>query len=157
MNESNHEKDQQDVFPIFSLLSTSDKVIDNSIFKNKKIVLFIYPKSNTPTCTKESLFFSENIEKFEKLNFHIFGLSNDNTLVQKKFKTKHNLKFDIISDEKLIIIKKIGAWVEKKMYGKVYNGTERTTLIINDNKIIKIWRKVKIKNHIQEVLDYIRK
>ena len=157
MNEINHDNKQTDIFPNFSLSCTNDKVIDNSIFKNEKIILFIYPKSNTPTCTKESLLFSENIQEFEKEAFQIFGLSNDNILVQKKFKLKHKLKFDIISDEKLILIKKIGAWVEKKMYGKVYYGTERTTLLINDNKIKKIWRKVKVKDHIQEVLDFIRK
>ena len=151
------ENNINDEFPNFSLFCTNNEKINNLSFKNKKIILFVYPKSNTPTCTKQSLFFSENINNFKNENFTVYGLSNDDIETQKKFKNKYKLNYEIISDSNLNLIKKLNLWVEKKMYGKIYYGTERTTFIIVNNKINMIWRKVKIKNHIEEILDYIKK
>ena len=144
-------------FPEFSLECTNDQKVNNSIFKNKNIILFLFPKSNTPTCTKQSKEFSLNYHDFKKINYQIYGLSNDNKEIQKKFQIKNDIKYDFLSDPELTIIKKLNCWVEKKMYGKIFFGSERTTFVIKNNKIIKTWRKVKIKNHIQETLDFINK
>tara|TARA_B100001057_G_C22798188_1_gene930503 strand:+ start:300 stop:764 length:465 start_codon:yes stop_codon:yes gene_type:complete len=144
-------------FPSFSLKCTNDLTVTNSIFKNKNIILFVFPKINTPTCTKQSNDFSLNYEEFLKENYQIYGLSNDKNDIQKKFQLKNDIKYNFLSDTELLIIKKLNCWVEKKMYGKKFFGSERTTFVIQDNKIIKIWKKVKIKNHIQEILDFIKK
>ena len=153
----NLKDNQLEEFPVFSLKSTNDLTVNNSIFKKKNIILFLFPKSNTPTCTKQSKEFSLFYNDFTKKKYHIYGLSNDEIEIQKKFQLKNDIKYDFLSDPELLIIKKLNCWVEKKMYGKIFFGTERTTFIIQDNKIIKVWRKVKIKNHVQEILDFINK
>ena len=124
--------------------------------KGKKIVIFFYPKDDTPGCTKEAISFSENINKFKQTNTLIFGVSKDSLEKHEKFKKKHNIKIDLASDSGEIC-ELFGVWVEKSMYGKKYMGIERSTFYIDENQVIKkIWRKVKVPGHVEEVLQTIK-
>ena len=141
----------------FKLPSTNGKIFQLKKELNKTLVIFIYPKDNTPGCTTESIEFSKSYEKFKKLNIKIFGLSKDSIESHLKFKKKYKLPFDLLSDEQVKIIKNFGAWGEKTMYGKKFFGVKRTTIIIGKNqKIIKIWNNVKVKNHVNDVFDFVK-
>ena len=121
------------------------------------LVLFFYPKDNTPGCTQEGLDFSENHRKFLNQNALIFGISKDSLKSHENFKKKFKFKFDLISDEDENICNMFDVIKEKNMYGKKYMGIERSTFIINKNGIlVKEWRKVKVKDHALEVLEYIK-
>ena len=122
----------------------------------KKTVIYFYPKDDTPGCTKEAINFSEKINEFANLNTQIFGVSRDSFEKHEKFKKKYNLKVNLISDEGEIT-EYFGVWVEKSMYGKKYMGIERSTFVIDEQlKILKIWRKVKVSGHVEEVLDFVK-
>ena len=120
-------------------------------------IIYFYPKADTPGCTKESCEFQSNLKKFNKLETSVFGISKDSVQRQSKFAKKYKLKFNLLSDESEKICEKFGVWVNKSMYGKTYKGIERSTFLVNRNgKILKIWRKVKVNNHVEEVLDTIK-
>ena len=120
-------------------------------------IIYFYPKADTPGCTKESCEFQSNLKKFNKLETSVFGISKDSVQRQSKFAEKYKLKFNLLSDESEKICEKFGVWVNKSMYGKTYKGIERSTFLVNRNgKILKIWRKVKVNNHVEEVLDTIK-
>ncbi len=120
-------------------------------------IIYFYPKADTPGCTKESCEFQSNLKKFNKLETSVFGISKDSVNRQSKFAEKYKLKFNLLSDESEKICEKFGVWVNKSMYGKIYKGIERSTFLVNRNgKILKIWRKVKVNNHVEEVLDTIK-
>lgn len=141
----------------FKLPSTNKKDFD--LYKNlkQKLLIYIYPKDSTPGCTTESNDFAKNYSKFKKLKTEIVGLSKDSVESHLKFKKKNKLPFILISDEKTSHIKKFGAWGEKKLYGKKFMGTKRTTILIDKNKkILKIWKNVKVKDHVKIVLNTIR-
>ena len=122
----------------------------------KKTVIYFYPKDDTPGCTKEAINFSEKIDEFSNLNTQIFGVSRDSFEKHEKFKKKYNLKVNLISDGGEIT-EYFGVWVEKSMYGKKYMGIERSTFVIDEQlKILKIWRKVKVSGHVEEVLDFVK-
>ncbi len=124
--------------------------------KGKKIVIFFYPKDDTPGCTKEAISFSKHLNEFKKNNTMIFGVSKDTLEKHEKFKKKHNLGIELVSDSGEIC-EIFGVWVEKSMYGKKYMGIERSTFFIDENQIIKkIWRKVKVPGHVEEVLEIIK-
>ena len=119
-------------------------------------ILFFYPKDNTPGCTQEGIDFSEHIKKFKNKNSQVFGISRDSLKSHNNFKEKFKFKFDLISDTDEKICNMFDVIKEKSMYGKKYMGVERSTFIINEKGIlIKEWRKVKVKNHALEVLDFI--
>ena len=121
------------------------------------LILFFYPKDNTPGCTQEGLDFSENYRKFLNQNALIFGVSKDSLKSHENFKKKFKFKFDLISDEDEKICNMFDVIKEKNMYGKKYMGIERSTFIINKNgTLVKEWRKVKVKDHALEVLEYIK-
>ena len=138
------------------LLLEDGKNFSSDEFLGKKLIIYFYPKDDTPGCTKEAIEFSELIEEFKKNNTEIIGISKDSLEKHQKFISKHKLKVKLASDEDLEICKKFGVWVEKSMYGKKYMGIERSTFLFDQNLIlIKEWKKVKVNNHAQEVLEYI--
>jgi peroxiredoxin Q/BCP len=143
--------------PNFKLPSTNNK--DFEINKNLKqyLVIYFYPRDNTPGCTNEAKDFSKLYKDFKKLNCEIIGISKDNIESHKKFIDKLKIPFQLLSDEKVVVLKKYGAWGEKSMYGKKFMGIKRTTVLINPkSKIIKIWNNVKVKNHANEVLSFLK-
>ena len=138
------------------LILEDGKNFSSDEFLGKKLIIYFYPKDDTPGCTKEAIEFSELIEEFKKNNTEIIGISKDSLEKHQKFISKHKLKVKLASDEDLEICKKFGVWVEKSMYGKKYMGIERSTFLFDQNLIlIKEWKKVKVNNHAQEVLEYI--
>lgn len=142
--------------PELQLEMTGKKMLKSSDLKGKKIVLYFYPKDNTPGCTTESIEFQGLKDKFEKLNTKILGISRDSIKSHEKFKDKYDFSFDLISDESEEICKAFDVIKEKNMYGKKYLGIERSTFLIDeDNILIAEWRKVKAKGHAQIVLDHI--
>ena len=123
----------------------------------KNLVLYFYPKDDTPGCTKEAINFSEQTAAFEPENTIILGVSRDSVTKHEKFICKHDLKIHLISDGDGTLCDSFDTWVEKKMYGKSYMGIERATYLINfDGKVTKIWRKVKVNGHVEEVLKAIK-
>ena len=121
------------------------------------LVLYFYPKDNTPGCTQEGIDFSDNYRKFKNLNTEVFGISRDSIKSHNNFRNKFKYKFDLISDEKEYLCNLFDVIREKNMYGKKYMGIERSTFIIDPKGIlIKEWRKVKVKDHAKEVLKFIK-
>ncbi|AZL14962.1 thioredoxin-dependent thiol peroxidase [Rickettsiales endosymbiont of Stachyamoeba lipophora] len=121
--------------------------------KGKKIVLYFYPKDDTPGCTVEAQGFRDAIEEFKTKNVEIIGISKDNTKSHQKFKEKHCLPFTLFTDEDGSICEMFGVWIQKSMFGKKYMGIDRATFIINEQGVIEHeWRKVSVTNHVKEVL-----
>ena len=121
-------------------------------YKGQKLVLYFYPKDDTPGCTTESCEFRDTLDSFKSLNTAIIGISKCSVAKHDKFKTKHNLNFPLISDENGTMCEDYGTWVEKNMYGKKYMGIQRATFLIGEQgKIEAIWPKVKVKGHVEEV------
>ena len=125
--------------------------------EGKKLVLYFYPKDDTPGCTKEAMSFSEQLAVFKAENTIIMGVSRDSVTKHEKFICKYDLQINLISDDDGTLCNIFGTWVEKKMYGKVYMGIERSTYLIGaDGTIINIWRKVRVQGHADEVLKEAR-
>ena len=121
------------------------------------IVLYFYPKDDTSGCTAESIDFSRLLPEFEKAGATVIGISPDSVKSHDKFKTKHSLAVNLVSDETRSTLETYGVWVEKSMYGRKYMGVERTTILIDrDGKIARIWAKVKVPGHADEVLEAVR-
>ncbi len=141
--------------PNFKLPNQDNELVElNKI--NQNVILFFYPKDNTPGCTVEAISFSKLLNKFKKLNFQVFGISKDSIKKHQNFINKQNLSVDLLSDEQNNVCEDYGVWVEKSMYGRKYMGIERTTFFINTKKIVvNIWPKVKVPNHVEEVLEYV--
>ena len=138
--------------PVFTVDIDGGSKLDTSNIKNTYI-LYFYPKDDTPGCTKEAIEFSENSGYFKDNNITIIGISKDTVVKHDKFILKHDLKIILGSDVTGVICEKFGVWVEKSMYGKKYMGIDRSTFLISEkNKIHKIWRKVKVKGHVEEVI-----
>ena len=125
-------------------------------YKGKRIVIYFYPRDNTPGCTSEGEDFRDNYKKFKKKNTQIFGVSKDTIKSHESFKDKFKFPFDLISDSDEKICKIFDVIKEKSMYGKKYMGIERSTFLINEEgKLVKEWRKVKVKGHVEEVLSFL--
>ena len=140
--------------PNFELQTSNNKLLKAIDLKGKLKLIFIYPKNDTSGCTKENILFSENINEFDKLKINLFGLSKDSVESHIKFIKKYNLEIELISDPDIKLIKDLGSWVKKSMYGKEYMGVERSTFLIDqNNKIVEIWRKVKVNGHVEKVLN----
>ncbi len=143
--------------PNFILPSSNNKNFEINKSLNQYLVIYFYPRDNTPGCTNEAKDFSKLYKEFKKLNCEIFGISKDSVESHKKFISKFKIPFQLLSDEKIIALKKYGAWGEKSMYGKKFMGIKRTTVLINPKgKIIKIWNNVKVKDHAKEVLSCLK-
>ena len=143
--------------PSFKLKSTNDDFVELKTIKSDFIILYFYPKDNTPGCTIETNDFNSLLKDFKNLNCEIYGISKDNIESHKKFKTKYKIKFDLLADEKKEMIKSYKVWGKKKFMGKEFMGIIRSTFLLDKNKkIIKEWKNVKVKDHAQEVLDTIK-
>lgn len=143
--------------PNFKLSSSNNKNFEINKSVNQYLVIYFYPRDNTPGCTNEALDFSKLYNEFIKLNCEIVGISKDSVESHKKFISKYKIPFQLLSDEKIITLKKYGAWGEKSMYGKKFMGIKRTTVLINPRgKIIKIWNNVKVTDHAKEVLNFLK-
>ncbi len=143
--------------PAFSFSLSNDKIIKTKDLLGKKHILYFYPKDNTPGCTTEAKDFSAKIKEFNKLKTEIIGISKDSIKTHKNFIKKQDLKILLASDEEGKTLEKFGVWVEKNMYGRKYMGIQRSTFLIDEKlKIIFIWEKVKVKGHVDEVLEKIR-
>jgi len=143
--------------PNFKLPSSNNKTFEINKSLKQYLVIYFYPRDNTPGCTSEAKDFSKLYKEFKKLNCDIFGISKDSVDSHKKFISKFKIPFQLLSDEKIIALKKYGAWGEKSMYGKKFMGIKRTTVLINPKgKIIKIWNNVKVKDHAKEVLNCLK-
>ena len=143
--------------PNFKLPSSNNKNFEINKSLDQYLVIYFYPRDNTPGCTSEAKDFSKLYKEFKKLNCDIFGISKDSVDSHKKFISKFKIPFQLLSDEKIIALKKYGAWGEKSMYGKKFMGIKRTTILINPKgKIIKIWNNVKVKDHAKEVLSCLK-
>ena len=144
--------------PIFKGDSTSNKVISNKDFLGKNLVIYFYPKDSTPGCTTEGQDFRDNYKTFKKLNTDILGVSRDSVKSHENFKQKQSFPFELLSDPEEIMCKDFDVMKLKSMYGKEYIGVDRSTFLISsEGKIIKEWRSVKVKGHVDEVLDEVKK
>lgn len=145
-----------DTAPNFTLPTDGNGEISLSDFKGQKIVLYFYPKDDTPGCTKESCAFNENLTALNKMNTQVIGLSKCSVKKHDKFKEKYGLTFPLASDENNTVCESYGTWVEKSMYGRKYMGIDRATFLIDENgKILDIWRKVKVTGHVDAVIKKI--
>ena len=142
--------------PNFKLESTSGKIIELNKIKSKYIVLYFYPKDDTPGCTLETKDFNKLLNKFKSLESIILGISKDSIESHKKFKKKHNIKFDLLSDEEKKSIKAYKTWGKKKFMGREFMGQIRSSFVISRGKIINEWRNVRVKDHAHEILDFIK-
>ena len=146
---------ENDKSPIFRLGSTTLKTFESDKIKGG-LVIYFYPKDNTPGCTLETKDFTKLYKKFKRLSFEVVGISKDNIKSHLNFKKKYKVPFELLSDEKLNVQKRFGVWGKKSFMGKKFMGTIRSTIIIKNGKILKIWSNVRVKDHAQEVLDYIK-
>ncbi|MDA9180611.1 thioredoxin-dependent thiol peroxidase [Emcibacteraceae bacterium] len=143
--------------PDFNLLDENGENMSLSTFKGKNIVLYFYPKDDTPGCTKESIAFSELKNEFEANNTVILGASKDSVKKHQNFIKKHDLTVKLLVDDEGKLYEDYTVWVMKKLYGREYMGIERATFLIGaDGNIKNIWRKVKVKGHAEEVLEAVK-
>ncbi|MNK03802.1 putative peroxiredoxin bcp [compost metagenome] len=140
--------------PDFSAKNQNGETVHLSDFKGKKVILYFYPKDNTPGCTTEACNFRDNYQSLKKYGFEIIGVSVDGEASHQKFISKHELPFQLLVDEDKSLVEAYGVWVEKNMYGKKYMGTARTTFVIDADGIIQhIIKKVDNKNASQQIRD----
>ncbi len=143
--------------PNFTLPANGGNEVSLSAQSGKFTVLYFYPKDDTPGCTKEAIGFTEAKAEFDALNTVIIGVSKDTVAKHETFIAKHDIDVVLGSDEDGSMIEDYGVWVEKNMYGKKYMGIERATYLIGpDGKILEIWRKVRVKDHVETVLNAVR-
>lgn len=143
--------------PDFELLADNGEKVKLSDYKGKHVVLYFYPKDMTPGCTTQACDFRDQHESFEELDVVILGVSTDPKTKHEKFKAKYNLPFLLLVDEDHAAAEKYGVWKLKKNFGKEYMGVERSTFLINkEGELVKEWRKVKVKGHVEEALQYLK-
>ena len=146
-----------DSAPDFELESDGGGIIRLGDLKGKPVVIYFYPKDDTSGCTKEAIAFTGLSSEFSKLSAHIIGISPDSAASHDKFKAKHNLGVQLAADTEKVTVQAYGVWVSKSMYGRKYMGVERSTFLVDgDGKITRIWRKVKVPGHAEEVLDVVQ-
>ena len=146
-----------DVAPAFELDGDGGSKVSLSALTGKPVVVYFYPKDDTPGCTKEAIAFTEQAGAFAELGVTIIGLSPDTAAKHDKFIAKHNLAIRLGADTEKEAAEAYGVWVEKSMYGKKYMGVERSTFLVGpDGKIAQVWRKVKVPGHSDAVLEAAR-
>ena len=144
--------------PNFTLPSTSNNKYSLKDSIGKYVVIYFYPKDDTPGCTIETNDFNKLLTKFKKLNCEIYGISKDSLKSHDKFRDKYKIKLDLLADEEIKVLKKYKVWGKKKFMGREFMGINRTTFLIDKKgKITKIWENVKVKDHAKEVLEVLKK
>ena len=140
--------------PGFTLPADNGETLSLGDYAGKQVVLYFYPKDDTSGCTKQAIGFTEKAEAFAEAGTAVIGVSKDSVKSHDKFIQKHGLHVRLVSDEDTELNQAYGVWKEKSMYGKTYMGTERSTFLIDENgNIARIWRKVKVPGHVEEVLE----
>jgi peroxiredoxin Q/BCP len=143
--------------PRFKAMNEGGEWISSDQFKGKTLVVYFYPKDDTPGCTQESCDFRDHFGRLKKEGVEVLGVSKDSIASHQKFKNKYDLPFSLLSDESGELCEAFGVWKEKSMYGRKYMGIERTTVIISGSgKILKVYPKVSVKGHVDQVIEDIR-
>ena len=143
--------------PNFSMPTDNGAVVTLSMLRGTRVVVYFYPKDDTPGCTTEGQDFSANKEEFDALNTHLYGVSKDSIESHNKFKKKYDFTHTLLMDLEGEVCDAYGVWVEKNMYGKRYMGVERATFLVDEKGILRnIWRKVKVKGHVASVLEAVQ-
>ncbi|MFY0312332.1 peroxiredoxin [Leisingera sp. D0M16] len=149
--------DVSDPAPSFTLPRSGGGEVTLSSLQGSPVVLFFYPRDDTPGCTKESIGFSEALQAFADAGAHVFGISKDTVAKHDKFTAKHGLTTPLLSDAEGTVCEDYGVWKEKNMYGKKFWGIERSTFLIDaEGRIAQAWRKVKVDGHVDEVLEAVQ-
>ena len=155
--ESGHEPGVGDKAPAFTLPRDCGERVSLKDFKGRNLVLYFYPKADTPGCTREAIAFSALRAAFAKTGTDILGVSADPASAQDKFKAKHKLAIPLASDESKAMLEAYGAWGEKSMYGRKFMGVIRKTFLIDGGgRILRVWPKVRVEGHAEEVLETVR-
>lgn len=145
-----------DAAPAFEALNQDDKLVSSSDLKGQKLILFFYPKDDTPGCTSEACNLRDNFRQFQKMGFNILGVSPDKPAKHRKFIDKYEFQYDLLADTEKEILNAFGVWGEKKFMGRTYDGVHRTTFLINEEwKIMGIIEKVKTKEHAKQIMDLL--
>jgi peroxiredoxin Q/BCP len=143
--------------PTFSLPDQAGKIHSLADYAGQPVVIYFYPKDDTPGCTKESCAFQDNLPKFKKSKAAVLGMSVLDAKSKAKFAKKYDLTFPLLADEDHAVIEKYGVWQEKSMYGRKYMGIDRATFLIDKDGVVrKIWRKVKVAGHVEEVQEALK-
>lgn len=143
-----------DIAPDFTLLNDKESEITLSKLRGKKIVLYFYPKDNTPGCTKEACDFRDHFSTFKKQGIEVFGISKDSAKTHTKFKEKYTLPFTLLVDENADVCEAYGVINKKSLFGKTFLGIQRSTFLIDEKGVIRaIWRKVKVPGHVEQILN----
>lgn len=146
-----------DTAPDFTLPRDGGGEVSLADYKGRPVVLYFYPRDDTPGCTKEALGFTERAEDFTAAGATVLGVSKDTVAKHDKFVSKHALGIVLLSDAESDVCERYGVWVEKNMYGRTSMGIERATFLIDgDGKVAQVWRKVKVPGHVDAVLDAVR-
>ena len=143
--------------PDFALPATDGSTVRLSELRGKKVVLYFYPKDDTPGCTKEACSFRDNLGVLQDMGVVVLGVSPDSVASHQKFAQKYGLTFPLLADEGAQVATLYGVWKEKKQYGRTYMGIERTTFLIDENGFVRrVFPKVKVEGHVEEVIEAIR-
>ncbi|HEY8190610.1 MAG TPA: thioredoxin-dependent thiol peroxidase [Micavibrio sp.] len=143
--------------PDFKVAADNGKTVALGDYAGEKLILYFYPKDDTPGCTMQACGFRDHLPAFGKLKTAVLGISKDPLIKHERFRGKYDLNFPLGSDEDGKMCEAYGVWIEKSMYGKKYMGIDRSTFLIDEKgEIVKIWRKVKIPGHIEELMKTIR-
>jgi len=146
-----------DPAPPFELPTAGGGHVSLASLKGKRVVLYFYPKDDTPGCTREALSFTENAKRFAGAKTTVIGVSRDSVVKHDKFVAKHGLNVELASDEEGKVCEAYGVWVEKSLYGRTYMGVERATFLIDPKgRVEHVWRKVKVPGHVEDVLKMVK-
>ena len=146
-----------DKFPDFNLKNQNGETISSEDLKGSKSIVYFYPRDNTPTCTTEACDFRDNLEDFNELNTKVYGISGDSEKKHSNFSNKHSLNFDLLVDEDYQLSEKVGVYQLKKSCGKESMGIVRTTFVLDeDNKVIHVIEKVKVKTQIEDLKNFLK-
>ncbi|MDT8322797.1 MAG: thioredoxin-dependent thiol peroxidase [Bacteroidota bacterium] len=140
--------------PAFTLPAASGGKVSLKDFRGAPVILYFYPKDNTPGCTTEACDFRDNFARVTAAGAVVLGVSGDSVASHVKFRDKHDLPFELLSDESFDMLEKYGVWQKKKLYGRTFMGIVRTTVLIDGDGVVRrIWPKVRVKGHVDEVLE----